>query len=96
MRTAQAVRARYFLNIHCTSQREPRVAPFDLRGGRRLRQLPPSSHLVAGQQACAPGAALRYGQSITDACIDMESTADVLEELARSVRDMRGARAAKH
>jgi 3-deoxy-7-phosphoheptulonate synthase len=48
------------------------------------------SHLVAGHQALAHGGAgLRYGQSITDACVDFETTEQMLEELARAVRARR-------
>jgi 3-deoxy-7-phosphoheptulonate synthase len=42
------------------------------------------SHLVAGRQDYAPGRALCYGQSITDACIDLTTTERVLERLARA------------
>jgi 3-deoxy-7-phosphoheptulonate synthase len=45
------------------------------------------SFLVAGRQDLAPGAELRYGQSITDGCIGWETTVEVLEGLASSVRD---------
>ena len=31
------------------------------------------SHLVAGRQSMAPKSELRYGQSITDACVDLET-----------------------
>jgi 3-deoxy-7-phosphoheptulonate synthase len=45
------------------------------------------SHLVAGRQALVLGpAGLRYGQSITDACVDFDMTEQMLEELARAVR----------
>lgn len=48
------------------------------------------SHLVAGRQALVLGAAgLRYGQSITDACVDFESSEGMLDELARAVRQRR-------
>jgi 3-deoxy-7-phosphoheptulonate synthase len=49
------------------------------------------SHLVAGRQAlsCGP-AGLRYGQSITDACVDFSTTEGMLEGLARAVREQRG------
>jgi 3-deoxy-7-phosphoheptulonate synthase len=45
------------------------------------------SFLVAGSQEFAPTAAstLVYGQSITDACIDWETTIDVLDGLAQAV-----------
>lgn len=47
------------------------------------------SHLVEGRQNQQPGQPLAYGQSITDACISWETTADVLEELAAAVRERR-------
>jgi len=42
------------------------------------------SHLVAGRQDLVAGQKLRYGQSITDACIDFSTTEAVLERLARA------------
>jgi 3-deoxy-7-phosphoheptulonate synthase len=45
------------------------------------------SFLVAGRQALRPAAQLRYGQSITDGCIGWDTTVEVLEGLAESVRD---------
>ena len=48
------------------------------------------SHLVAGNQAIqADRSQLTYGQSVTDACIDLATTASVLEQLALAVRDAR-------
>src|SRR5881397_3926130 len=44
------------------------------------------SFLVDGRQQLADPAALRYGQSITDACMGWEMTVPVLAELARAVR----------
>jgi len=40
------------------------------------------SHLVEGRQDVVPGKALTYGQSITDACINWDSTVTLLKELA--------------
>jgi 3-deoxy-7-phosphoheptulonate synthase len=48
------------------------------------------SHLVEGRQEWAPGATLRYGQSITDACLGWGDTADLLAEAADAVRAARG------
>ncbi len=47
------------------------------------------SFLVAGRQDLGSGE-LTYGQSITDACMDFETTAEVLDELAAGVRARRG------
>jgi 3-deoxy-7-phosphoheptulonate synthase len=44
------------------------------------------SHLVAGRQDLKTGQALRYGQSITDACIDFSTTEQVLARLASGAR----------
>ncbi len=49
------------------------------------------SFLVAGRQDVGGGAALTYGQSITDACMDWASTVEVLDGLAASVRARRAA-----
>ncbi|MCS7026982.1 MAG: 3-deoxy-7-phosphoheptulonate synthase [Bryobacteraceae bacterium] len=43
------------------------------------------SNLVAGRQDLIPGKELVYGQSITDACIDLEETKQILEMLAEAV-----------
>ncbi len=43
------------------------------------------SYLVEGRQDVAPGKEVVYGQSITDACLSMAQTADVLRALADSV-----------
>lgn len=48
------------------------------------------SHVVAGQQALAPGKALTYGQSITDGCIDLGDTATCLRRLSDAVLARRG------
>jgi 3-deoxy-7-phosphoheptulonate synthase len=48
------------------------------------------SFLVAGRQDLDTADALTYGQSITDACIDWETTVEVLEGLAAAARARRG------
>jgi len=47
------------------------------------------SHLVEGSQAVAAGQSPCYGQSITDSCIDWETTVRVLDRLAAAVRRRR-------
>ena len=47
------------------------------------------SFLVEGRQDLTAGGTLRYGQSITDACMSWDTTAGVLAELANAVRDRR-------
>lgn len=54
------------------------------------------SFLVAGRQDLPDSGpvGLTYGQSVTDACIDWDTTAALLVELADAVRLRRSARAA--
>jgi 3-deoxy-7-phosphoheptulonate synthase len=47
------------------------------------------SFLVGGRQDLNPGAALTYGQSITDGCLGWEDTVAVLDALAQAVRQRR-------
>jgi 3-deoxy-7-phosphoheptulonate synthase len=49
------------------------------------------SFLVAGRQNLGSGKELTYGQSITDACMDWDTTVAALERLAGAVRVRRGA-----
>jgi 3-deoxy-7-phosphoheptulonate synthase len=47
------------------------------------------SHLVAGRQDLVPGKELTYGQSVTDGCIDWDTSIGVLEGLAEAVKQRR-------
>ena len=47
------------------------------------------SHLIAGRQDIKPDTPLTYGQSVTDACIDWETTVPMLEDLARAAAERR-------
>jgi 3-deoxy-7-phosphoheptulonate synthase len=49
------------------------------------------SFLVGGRQDHEPGADLVYGQSITDACMDWDTTVLALDRLAAAVRERRKA-----
>ena len=49
------------------------------------------SFLQAGRQELQDPATLVFGQSITDACMDIDTTAGVLETLAAAVRERRAA-----
>jgi 3-deoxy-7-phosphoheptulonate synthase len=49
------------------------------------------SFLVAGRQDPTPGGPVVYGQSITDACMDWETTALALDRLAAAARERREA-----
>ena len=54
-------------------------------GDRRIIGVMVESNLVAGRQDLVPGKELVYGQSITDGCIDWDTTVAALEALADSV-----------
>jgi 3-deoxy-7-phosphoheptulonate synthase len=47
------------------------------------------SFLVEGKQSVSPGKALTYGQSITDACINMQVSDELLATLADAVKGKR-------
>jgi 3-deoxy-7-phosphoheptulonate synthase len=58
-------------------------------GDMRISGVMIESHLVAGRQDQVDGQELVYGQSITDACIDWDSSVQLIEELAAAVRSRR-------
>jgi 3-deoxy-7-phosphoheptulonate synthase len=55
-------------------------------GQEAIRGVMLESHLVAGNQALQPGRVLTYGQSITDACLSLADTGQLLQLLAAAVR----------
>jgi 3-deoxy-7-phosphoheptulonate synthase len=59
-------------------------------GSRSIFGLMIESHLVEGNQKLGNPEELRYGQSITDACIGWDQTVVVLDRLAAAVRARRG------
>ncbi len=58
-------------------------------GERRIIGVMIESHLIAGRQDLVAGGELRYGQSITDACIGWEDGLATLQSLAEAVRARR-------
>src|SRR4051794_28891016 len=60
-------------------------------GNRAIVGIMLESFIVAGRQDLEPGGKLVYGQSITDACLDWERTAVVLDRLAGAVEARRRA-----
>jgi 3-deoxy-7-phosphoheptulonate synthase len=86
---------------HANSQKNPQnQIPVTLdiggqvaSGEARIVGLMVESNLVAGRQDLAPGAALTYGQSITDGCIGWEDTIRLLDALAQAVQARRKAQA---
>jgi 3-deoxy-7-phosphoheptulonate synthase len=78
---------------HANSRKKPENQPLvaadiarQISGGdTRIMGVMIESNLVAGRQDVMPGMALTYGQSITDGCIDWETTVQVLNTLADAV-----------
>ncbi len=60
-------------------------------GDKRIMGVMLESHLVEGRQDVEPDRELTYGQSVTDACIDWETTEGLLRELAEAVKARRKA-----
>lgn len=52
------------------------------QGSKHILGVMIESHLCAGRQDFVPGKPLRHGQSITDACIDFETTEKALADFA--------------
>jgi 3-deoxy-7-phosphoheptulonate synthase len=86
---------------HANSSKKPENQPLviadivdQISGGEpRILGVMIESNLVAGRQDVLPGAALTYGQSITDGCIDWQTTVPALHLLADAVaarRDVQG------
>ncbi len=84
---------------HANSSKKPENQPLVLdevgaqiaAGDKRIVGVMIESNLVAGRQDLIPGKPLTYGQSITDGCIDWDSTVATLEKLANSVEERRRA-----
>ncbi|MBK8012909.1 MAG: 3-deoxy-7-phosphoheptulonate synthase [Deltaproteobacteria bacterium] len=79
---------------HGNSRKDPKNQPLVARdvasqvreGSGEVMGVMLESHLVEGNQAPAPTEALRYGQSITDACLGWNDTVRTLDELAEAAR----------
>lgn len=82
---------------HANSSKKPENQPLVLAdvgnqlaaGDRRIIGVMVESNLVAGRQDLVEGKELVYGQSITDGCIDWDTTVTALEALAESVTQRR-------
>jgi 3-deoxy-7-phosphoheptulonate synthase len=95
---ANGLAARVMIDAsHANSSKKPEnqvpvcadIASQAARGDTRIVGVMVESHLVAGRQDLVPGKELTYGQSITDGCIDWDSSVRVLEGLAEAVRERR-------
>jgi 3-deoxy-7-phosphoheptulonate synthase len=84
---------------HANSNKKPDNQPLvvadiarQISGGeQRIIGVMIESNLVAGRQDVLPGIALTYGQSITDGCIDWNTTVTAMNLLADAVEARRGA-----
>ena len=84
---------------HANSSKKPENQPLVVAdiaqqisdGEQRIIGVMIESNLVAGRQDVVPGKPLVYGQSITDGCIDWETTVSALNVLADAVGDRRKA-----
>ncbi|EIM01621.1 phospho-2-dehydro-3-deoxyheptonate aldolase [Rhodanobacter thiooxydans] len=84
---------------HANSSKQPEnqprvvgdIAARIAAGETRILGVMVESHLLGGRQELQPGQPLRYGQSITDGCIDWDSSVQVLQHLAQAVRQRRQA-----
>jgi len=82
---------------HANSGKKPENQPAVTRdvagqvagGDRRIVGVMIESHLVAGRQDLVEGQPLTYGQSITDGCIDWDTSVRLLDGLASAVEARR-------
>jgi 3-deoxy-7-phosphoheptulonate synthase len=78
---------------HANSGKKPENQPLVIAdiarqvsgGEQRIVGVMIESNLVAGRQEVLPGTELTYGQSITDGCIDWQTTVPALNLLADAV-----------
>ena len=85
---------------HANSGKKPENQPLVIadvarqlsNGEERILGVMIESNLVAGRQDVVPGAPLTYGQSITDGCIDWDTTEEVLTALSDAVAARRDTR----
>lgn len=83
---------------HANSAKDPEKQPAVMEsvmrqiiaGEDRIVGVMIESHLVGGRQNLVAGQLLRYGQSITDGCIDWDTSVAVLDGLAAAVARRRG------
>jgi 3-deoxy-7-phosphoheptulonate synthase len=82
---------------HANSSKNPENQPLVIAdvgaqlaaGDRRIIGVMIESNLFAGRQDLVPGVPLTYGQSITDGCIDWDTTVETLDALADAVATRR-------
>jgi 3-deoxy-7-phosphoheptulonate synthase len=88
---------------HANSGKKPENQPLVIEdvsrqidaGDHRIIGMMVESNLLGGRQELVPGEPLVYGRSITDGCIDWETSVVVLDRLAQAVEQRRDVRATK-
>ena len=95
---ASGLEPRVMIDVsHGNSSKRPENQPLVIEdiaqqiagGERRIAGVMVESHLQAGRQDLLPGRPLTYGQSVTDGCIDWQSSVCVLESLDAAVTQRR-------
>lgn len=90
--------ARIMIDVsHANSNKDYRNQPLVIddiatqmeSGDNRIFGVMIESNLVGGRQDLTPDQPLTYGQSITDGCIDWDSTVQVLQRLSKAVQARR-------
>jgi 3-deoxy-7-phosphoheptulonate synthase len=88
---------------HANSDKKPENQPLVIEdvsrqigaGDHRIIGMMVESNLLGGRQDLVSGEPLVYGRSITDGCIDWDTSVALLERLAQAVEQRRGVRATK-
>lgn len=65
------------------------VANQIISGNKNITGVMIESNLVEGNQKLVPGKELVYGQSITDACVNLQTTEEMLDVLANAIKQRR-------
>jgi len=88
---------------HANSDKKPENQPLVIEdvsrqigaGDHRIIGMMVESNLLGGRQDLVPGEPLVHGRSITDGCIDWDTSVAILERLAQALEQRRGVRATK-
>jgi 3-deoxy-7-phosphoheptulonate synthase len=92
--SAAKLPARLMIDVsHGNSSKRPENQPLVIAdiaarieaGEHRISGVMVESHLKAGRQDLVPGQALEYGRSITDGCVDWDTSVGILEQLASAI-----------
>jgi 3-deoxy-7-phosphoheptulonate synthase len=102
--SAAKLPARLMIDVsHGNSSKRPENQPVVIAdiaarieaGEHRISGVMVESHLKAGRQDLVPGQTLEYGRSITDGCVDWDTSVQVIEQLATAIAKRRSRGAAR-